>query len=887
MSDHEMAEPRRGGERIQDDQAAGPSRTANRGACSNETHLRPKNGGRPCSDGGAGRRRGEWRHGSIECHLVRSHLVRSHLVRSDLGRDMVRRDMVGRDLVGRLLVVIKSGLIPVDECMKGGDDVTANAVSNRISSAVMSVSPSVRVLSYAAALAALGAVLLWLTPSAEVAPERTWSLPFFALVIAFGLSEATALHVEIRRESHSLSLACIPLMFGLLYTSPALVLLAYLLGGSSTLLWIRRSNLLKVTWNSCLFVAQVGLAGFIVRSLLGLRLPEQTIEWLIPLAAVVAAELLSLLAVPLVIMAVDVKFRPHLFANVGQSQFMAVLAGTFAVTALSASLASSYMAVYAFVPLLGVGMLLRSTGHTSQRFRDLQQLHIFTRALANERGARTLDTGLVELLQLMRTRSAGLAMVTVGEVSQSSVRVIVDDMFEDLESEMLADLLIGLVEESSVTEINLDDPRHDAKEALRRLGASKIVLCRVLNEVHADAVLFVADRLGMRSEFSTDELRLFGSLANTLSSRLSNDHLVGLLESQARNDALTGLPNRLSFEIALTTSLARREKSGAIVMLDLDRFKEINDSLGHDTGDRLLVEVANRLSRCARSTDLVARFGGDEFAILLGHTDNDGIGDLTQRVADLHRAVTAKVELEGITFEVGASLGAVQWPEQGTDSNSLLRRADTAMYEAKRNQLGVVWYQPELDADAPRRLDLYLSVSSALEKDEFYVHFQPKLSLQDGSITGAEALVRWTHPAHGPISPSEFVPLIVQAGLIGKLTRHVFRRAAEATLTLSSAGCDLPIAVNLTPRDLLDASLVVDLKEILELTGAKSGSIQVEITEDAMVVDYEMSIAVLNRLRELGIRVAIDDFGTGYSSLQHLHQLPIDELRSIAASSAG
>ena len=201
------------------------------------------------------------------------------------------------------------------------------------------------------------------------------------------------------------------------------------------------------------------------------------------------------------------------------------------------------------------------------------------------------------------------------------------------------------------------------------------------------------------------------------------------------------------------------------------------------------------------------------------------------------------------------------------------------MYEAKRNQLGVVRYQPELDADAPRRLDLYLSVSSALEHDDFYVHFQPKVSLVDGRITGAEALVRWTHPIHGPISPTEFVPLIVQAGMIGKLTRVVIRRAAEASITLRSAGCPLSIAVNLTPRDLLDDSLVDDVERIFEDTGADPGAIQVEITEDAMVVDFDMSIAVLNRLRELGIRVAIDDFGTGYSSLQHLHHLPIDELK--------
>jgi diguanylate cyclase (GGDEF)-like protein len=383
----------------------------------------------------------------------------------------------------------------------------------------------------------------------------------------------------------------------------------------------------------------------------------------------------------------------------------------------------------------------------------------------------------------------------------------------------------------------------------------------------------------MRSEFTADELRLFGSLANTLSSRLSNDRLVERLESQARTDALTGLSNRLSFEIALTASLARTDHTGAVVMIDLDRFKEINDSLGHETGDRLLIEVADRLRSFARSTDMVARFGGDEFAIMLDRLDPDNPADLSGRLIELHRAVTAKVEFEGLTFELGASLGAVRWPAHGTDSSSLLQRADTAMYEAKRNQLGVVWYQPELDADAPRRLDLYLSVSSAIEHDDLFVHFQPKVSLIDGRITGAEALVRWTHPAHGPISPIEFVPLVIQAGLIGKLTRLVVRRATEAAVTFRAAGLDFPIAVNLTPRDLLDPTLIGDIRTMLDGADLDADALLVEITEDAMVVDFDTSVNALNCMRDLGLRVAIDDFGTGYSSLQHLHRLPIDQLK--------
>lgn len=741
------------------------------------------------------------------------------------------------------------------------------------------ISPTFRVLLYAAALAAIGAVLLFSTPGFDSTPERDWALPFFGLVIAFGLAEATALHVEIRKESHSLSLSGIPMMFGLLYLSPAMLALAYLLGSAPTMLWIRKSDMVKTTWNSCLFFAEVALAAFIVRTVLGEALPSTVFEWLVPLGAVLAAELLSLLAVPVVIMVVDAKFRPNLFADVGQSQILAALAGTFTVTALSASIADPYMVFYAFVPLVGIGALLRSGGQLTQRHKNLQQLHSFTRALTNERGARSVDTGLAQLVHIMRTNSAGLLLVSNDDEQASTVRALVDDAFDDLDAQPIADLLVGLLEDGSVTQLAADDPRPEVRTLLHHLGATKVLAAPVLGEVDRVGVLFVSDRLGMRRDFSSDELRLFGSLARTLSARMSNDHLVARLETQAQHDGLTGLPNRLNFEIALTSSLANQDQSGVVVMVDLDRFKEINDSLGHETGDKLLIEIGRRLRSATRSTDMVARLGGDEFAMLLMHRDTDGPGDFTCRLDDIHESLVAKVELDGIMFEIGASVGVAQWPEQGTDSATVMHRADTAMYQAKRNQLGVVWYSPELDSDAPRRLDLYLSARAALENEDFYIHLQPKVSLSTGEITGAEALVRWIHPAHGQVSPAEFVPLLAQAGVTGMLSRFVVRRAAEAAALLRDHGYPMPVAVNLTPRDLLDPALPNDVAMLLREAGVDPELLHVEITEDAMVVDFETSITVLSRLRALGVSVAIDDFGTGYSSLQHLHRLPVDQLK--------
>lgn len=747
-----------------------------------------------------------------------------------------------------------------------------------VRSMITRTAPRTRVLAFGCLLTVLGAALLSLTPGATETPARAWSLPFLLLVAAFGVAEATALHVEIRKESHSLSLSGIPMMFGLLFVSPTVLALAYLAGAAPAMLIVRKSDLVKTSWNLCLFFAEAALAGLIVRRILGTSMPDSFFEWMVPLVAVLAAELLSLVAVSLVIMVVDVKFRPNLFAAVGQSQILAALAGTFTVTAMSASVVNPVMILFAVVPVVGVGALMRSSGQLSQRHKDLQQLHGFTRALTNERGPRTVDTGLAELVQIMRSRTAGLLIVSDDD-EPSTIRVLADDTFEDGDPAALEALLRELIDDHAVTQLSWNETGRQGRVLLGRLGASKLLGVKVLSEVGREGVLFVTDRLGMRSDFASEELRLFGSLANTLGARLSNDHLVAQLETQAQHDALTGLPNRLNFEMALIACLGHAAQSGVVVMIDLDRFKEINDSLGHDMGDRLLVEVGDRLCSHVRTTDVVARFGGDEFAMLLGMRHDERREDFERRISEIHEHLCSKVHLDGITFEIGASLGVAQWPLDGTEGAKVLQRADTAMYHAKRNQLGVFWYDPELDIDTPRRLDLYLSARDALEGQDLFVHFQPKVSATTGEVTGAEALARWTHPVHGDVSPVEFVPLLAQAGLIGRLTRFVIDRAVEAAAIFRDAGLHVPVAVNLTPRDLLDPDLPCDISAALERSGVDPTALHVELTEDAMVVDFDTSVEVLSRLRRLGIRVSIDDFGTGYSSMQHLHRLPVDQIK--------
>lgn len=743
---------------------------------------------------------------------------------------------------------------------------------------VSRLTPQARVVVFAIVLGGIGANFLMLTPEATIVPDRAWGLPFAALVAAFAVSESTALHIEVRKQTQSISLSSIPMVFGLIFTSPVLLVLAFLLGAGPTLLWIRRIGLLKTTWNLSLFLAQASLAALIVRSALGLSVPSSPAEWLIVLAAVLSSELLSSAAVPVVIMAFDPSQRPQILPHVARYQVLAAIAGSFALIASVASLANPAMIVFAILPLVSLGAIVRLYGRLGQKYADLEQLHHFTRALNEGSETGTIDTGLTELVRIMRSLGAGI--LTIDKVEQSqSLRVLFDAAVEDRDPEMLGRLLPPILDGDSVVHLSRQDSRPSVHALLDHLDASEFVASPVLNGPDRCAVVFVADRLGMAGTYTPDEISLFTSLAGTLRTRLSNDHLLTQLETQALHDSLTGLPNRLTFEIELAEHLAEGNRDGVVVMLDLDRFKDINDSLGHDVGDQLLIEIASRLKSFSRAGDVVARFGGDEFALLLSRSSSESDADFDRRLRQLHKQLTDQVQLEGIMFEIGASLGAVAWPTHKGDAGTLIRNADVAMYLAKRNQSGVAWYSADLDSDAPRRLNLSMAVRAALEGGDLEAYLQPKVSATDGTITGAEALARWTHPIYGPIGPDEFVPLITQSGLIGDLTRFVIGQSILSAKELRARGIMVPIAVNLTPRDLLDPTLPGHLKDMLDEAELPGEALMVEITEDAMIVDIDTGIAVLNQIRSFGVRVAIDDFGTGYSSLQHLHRLPVDQLK--------
>jgi diguanylate cyclase (GGDEF)-like protein len=399
--------------------------------------------------------------------------------------------------------------------------------------------------------------------------------------------------------------------------------------------------------------------------------------------------------------------------------------------------------------------------------------------------------------------------------------------------------------------------------------------------VHASAAGFalgLAPLIVLVGEFSVGMLPL---LALPLIAIQRNTRQALVNEHQALHDTLTGLPNRALFHDRVHQAIqtARREEAVvAVMVMDLDHFKEINDTLGHYHGDRLLQLVGERLGATLRGADTVARLGGDEFAVLLPRVRDSG--QALEVAEKLIESLGRSFEIDGLSLEVGASVGIACFPEHGEDGETLLQRADIAMYVAKNAGSGARLYEIEHDKHSVQRLALAGELRRAIEHDELVLHYQPKIDVATGRIVGAEALCRWQHPSLGLVMPNEFVPMAEHTGLITPLTRRVLELALAQIGRWHEAGHRLSVAVNLSARSFLDAHLLEEeLPRLIRQAGIDPALLELEITESMIVGDPDRARAVLEGLNRLGVTLAIDDFGTGYSSLAYLRLLPVDEIK--------
>jgi diguanylate cyclase (GGDEF)-like protein len=351
-------------------------------------------------------------------------------------------------------------------------------------------------------------------------------------------------------------------------------------------------------------------------------------------------------------------------------------------------------------------------------------------------------------------------------------------------------------------------------------------------------------------------------------------------EYQALHDSLTGMPNRMFFHQRLLEEIDKARANGAkmaVILMDLDHFKEINDTLGHHFGDMLLQEIGPRMSSVLRDNDLMARLGGDEFGIVLPDLPND---DVALKIADrVLEELEQPVSVEGLALDVAGSLGIALFPMQAEDAETLLRRADVAMYVAKENGGGYEVYQDSFDVHNPQRLTLIGQVRPALETGEFVMYYQPKVRLMDGRVAGAEALIRWEHPTLGLVPPDEFIPLVEKTVLLRPLTHYVAESVLKQWREWAGMGIRIPIAINVSPRSLLDADFPEAIQSLLRRYDVPPAYLRIELTEGFLMGDSGRSIAVLDSLSNIGVGLSIDDFGTGYSSLAYLKRLPIEEIK--------
>ncbi|HEY0142300.1 MAG TPA: EAL domain-containing protein [Thermoanaerobaculia bacterium] len=358
-------------------------------------------------------------------------------------------------------------------------------------------------------------------------------------------------------------------------------------------------------------------------------------------------------------------------------------------------------------------------------------------------------------------------------------------------------------------------------------------------------------------------------------------HQVTSLRHQAMHDALTGLPNRASLFETLEQAIEQARRNGqrlALMLMDLDRFKEVNDTFGHQFGDALLKQVAFRIQNQLHSGDSVARLGGDEFAVLLPE-----LGDVQDAALAARRILNTLEQpfvIETQVLEVGASIGISIYPDHGHDARTLLRRADVAMYSAKQTQSGYTFHRDE-QQEAPSREQhvLVVELRHAIEHNELELYYQPKLHLRTGIMTRAEVLMRWNHPQRGLLAPAAFVPMAERTGVIKSMTDWLLDHALEQCRIWQDAGAPIHVAVNISAKSLLDQSLPSKVQTLLDRWNVDPRFLKIEITESSIMADPAHALAILSLLQSMGVRLSVDDFGTGYSSLTHLRELPIDEIK--------
>jgi diguanylate cyclase (GGDEF)-like protein len=714
------------------------------------------------------------------------------------------------------------------------------------------------------------------------------AIAWLLITLGFCVTELKVVDVHFRRELHSFSLTEVPVVIGFFLLSPSEYFPAMLLGTGIALL-IAGQPRIKLAFNLANFAFVAAAAMSIFYAIQGPTGEPDPRAWNAAFAGTLSAAILSSVSIATVISvsggAPQFQKLPEMIQFGG---LVAIANTSLALLAVGLLWIDPQLLALLVVPVLVVFLAYRAYVSEREKHEHLELLYQSSRILQH---SPELDSALSSLLEhareMFRAKRAEFLLWPRGDREDG----LMSSAFLDLPATSMKPAAIAQVHplhrrvalEHRAFLYNAPMKEHDT--------IRQAMVVPLLGESGLIGSMIIANRITEGTTFGEDDLRLLETLANQAAAALENGQLeqslVELsrlkeeLRYQAYHDPLTGLANRSLFAERVDTALARMdgENVPVVLFLDLDNFKDVNDSLGHATGDQLLTAVAERVRQCIRGDDLAARLGGDEFAVLLFDDS---------RLARAHAVATRIIESLAVTFpmhaqnlKVTASIGIAAGQEGLEHADDLLRNADVAMYTAKqggKNRFAV--FEPNMHVAIVARHALSTELSRGIFDGEIDVFYQPIMYLDSGVTYGAEALARWRHPLRGIVGPEEFIPLAEESGAILELGRAVlFEACREASTWRAPNGVPLTVTVNLSAAQLAQDDFVRDLVDIMRATGLPPERLVLEMTETVMFHDTETTTARLTALRDLGIRVAIDDFGTGYSSLGYLRRFPVDILK--------